>query len=147
MTGRREFGRLHSEIQELLADLWQLPRVAGLQHGFRPPTDCFRTEDPPQLVVVVDIAGVDAAAVRLIVSERDLLISGVRDRPASAARPSYLQMELDYGPFERHVPLGDDVDVERARATYDNGLLTAVLPIASRPPRTGKATIEVTTRG
>src|SRR5438093_26330 len=47
MTGRRELGRLQGEIQELLADLWQIPRVAGLRQGFRPPTDCFRTEDPP----------------------------------------------------------------------------------------------------
>jgi HSP20 family molecular chaperone IbpA len=146
MTARRDYGRLHGEIQELLADLWQLPRVAGLRHGFRPPTDCFRTEDPPQVVVVVDIAGVDPEELHVIVAGRDVLVSGVRNRPGADSRPSYHQMEVDYGPFERHVPLADDIDVEHASATYEHGLLTVVLPVAIRPARKGQGTIEVTRR-
>jgi HSP20 family molecular chaperone IbpA len=146
LTAKRDFGRLHSEVQELLADLWQLPRVAGLRHGFRPPTDCFRTEDPPQVVIVVDVAGVDPDGLRVIVAERDVLVSGLRNRPGRGSRPSYDQMEIDYGPFERHVPLADGIDVERASATYEHGLLTVVLPVATRPVRRGEGTIAVTRR-
>jgi HSP20 family protein len=129
-----------------MADLWQLPRLAGLQAGFRPPTDCFRTGDPPQLVVVVDIAGVDPATIQIMVGERNLLVSGTRERPASKTRQSYRQMEIDYGRFERHVPLGDDVDVEGAKATYEHGLLTIVMPVLAKPARLIKTTIEVRTR-
>src|SRR2546421_11799621 len=48
VTGRkRDIDYLQGEIQELFADLWQVPRFAGLRRGFRPQSDCFRTEDPP----------------------------------------------------------------------------------------------------
>jgi HSP20 family protein len=146
VTGRREFGRLSGEVQELLADLWQLPRLAGLQTGFRPPTDCFRIGDPPQLVVVVDIAGVDPKTIQIRVGERQLLVSGTRGRPSSKARPSYRQMEIDYGKFERQLPLGDDVDVEDAKATYEHGMLTIVMPVLAKPARRITTTIEVRSR-
>jgi HSP20 family protein len=143
MAGRRDFGRLQGEIQELLADLWQIPRVAGLRHGFRPPTDCFRTEDPPQFVVVVDLAGVDPNQVRIVASERTLAISGERVRPRAPARPSYRQMEIDYGPFRRQIVLDEDADTAAARATYDDGLLTIILPLVARPAIPRKAMIEI----
>jgi HSP20 family protein len=146
VTGRRDLGRLQGEIQELLADLWQIPRVAGLRQGFRPPTDCFRTDDPPELVVVVDIAGVMPEQVHILVAEGILSVSGERSRPSSAQRPSYRQIEIDYGLFQRQIALGEEVDAEAARATYENGLLTIVLPLAQKSRSPGKATIEVKTR-
>jgi HSP20 family protein len=147
LTGKREFGRLHGEIQELIADLWQIPRIAGLHHGFRPPTDCFRVDDPAEIVVVVDLAGVDPAAVDVVVADRDLFVAGERTRAASEKRRSYRQMEIDFGRFERHVHLGEEVDVSRATATYEEGILTVVLPVADRAARKGRTPIEVTTRG
>jgi HSP20 family protein len=146
VTGKREFGGLSGEIQELFADLWQISRIAGMQRGFRPPTDCFRTEDPPELVVVVDLAGVDPASVNVVLAGRDLFVAGERARPRSTKRRSYRQMEIDFGPFERHVPLDDEVDVDQATATYERGILTIVLPIAARTASRGRTPIEVTTR-
>lgn len=55
-------------------------------------------------------------------------------------------MEIDYGPFQRKVALAEDVDTSRAHASYTNGLLTIVLPIAERPPRPIRVTVEVDDR-
>ena len=44
-------------------------------------------------------------------------------------------MEIDYGPFRRQVALGADVDVAQARATYERGILTIVLPARAAPGR------------
>jgi HSP20 family protein len=145
VTARRDLGRLQGEIQELLADLWQVPRVAGLRRGFRPPADCFRTEDPPKLVVVVDIAGVAPEQVHILVAKGILVVSGER-RPSAEGRPSYRQIEIDYGPFQRQIVLGDEVDAKAARASYEQGLLTIVLPLTKKARSSGKATIEVKAR-
>ena len=51
--------KLHEEIEELFADLWQVPRFSGLRRGFRPNVDCFHTDDPHELTVVVELPGVD----------------------------------------------------------------------------------------
>ena len=63
---RRDIDRLQGgEIEELFADLWQVPRFSGIRRGFRPPVDCFFTEDPPQLVVVVELAGIEPDSIEL----------------------------------------------------------------------------------
>ena len=139
---RRDIDRLHGEIEELFADLWQVPRFSGLRHGFRPAVDCFRTADPPVLTVVVELPGVDPETVQVAVEERALSISGARPRPRVEGQV-YQQMEIEYGPFERTIQLAFDIDVEGASAGYERGLLTVTLPIAERPARPEAVAIAV----
>jgi HSP20 family protein len=134
---------LQNEIQELFADLWQVPRFSGLRAGFRPQIDCYRTTDPAELVVLVELPGVDPASIQLVVAEGMLQVAGERVRPRSTGLV-YQQMELDYGPFRRQIALGDDVDVTKAQATYEQGILKVVAPIAARPRPTARVTIVVT---
>lgn len=139
---RRDADRLQGEIEELFADLWQVPRFAGLRHGFRPAVDCFVTEEPHELVVVVELAGVDPESLELAVSGRTLTISGERARPRVDGQV-YQQAEIEYGHFERRIPLGFEVAGSSASAVYEAGLLRITLPIAKRAPRRGAVTIVV----
>jgi HSP20 family protein len=145
MARRRDIDRLRGEIDELFDDLWQIPRFTGLRSGFRPQVDCLRSDDPPRVTVIADLAGVDPANVELIVTGRELLLAGERRRPAPDG-VRYQQMEIDYGPFERSIVLPADVDVERAEARYERGLLVVTLPLAQAPPRQAKVPIEVRTK-
>ena len=132
--------RIQEELEELFADLWQVPGFAGLRRGFRPQIDCYRTEEPGAVTLVVDLAGVEPHEVTIEVTERTVLLSGVRRRPPLGCRVSYRQMEIEYGPFQRRVTLAEDVDPAGAEATYERGLLKVVLPLAQKP-RTGRITI------
>lgn len=129
MVGRgRHLGDLQGEIQDLFADLWEVPRFSGLRRGFRPQCDCYRTDDPPALHVVLELAGVDPDAVEIVADGPVLVISGTRPRP-SAARARYHQMEIEYGTFERRLELGETVDTERATASYEHGMLRIRFPL------------------
>jgi HSP20 family protein len=145
VTRRRDIDRLRGEIDELFADLWQIPRFAGRGRGFRPQVDCVRSEDPPQVTVVVDLAGVDPDDVEVVLAGRELVIAGERRRPPLDAG-RYQQMELDYGPFRREISLGDEVDGDRAEARYERGLLVVTVPLAERPPPRERVAIHVRTR-
>ena len=140
MQKRRDVRRIHEELEELFADLWQVPGFAGLRQGFRPNVDCYRTDDPPGVTVVVDLPGIDPDQLSIQVTDRTVLISGVRRRPQPNCRVSYRQMEIEYGPFQRRITLAEDVDPNGGEATYDRGLLTVVLPLAEKPP-VGSVTI------
>jgi HSP20 family protein len=145
MPSRRDADRLKSELEELFADLCQA-RLGLHRSGFRPRVDVFRTEEPPALHLVVELAGVDPADVELAVVEGVLVLSGRRQRgdvPGEARR--YQHMEIDYGSFERRIPLGETVDADAAVATYEHGLLTIVLPLAQQ--RGGPVRLTVTTGG
>jgi HSP20 family protein len=144
MTGRkRDIEDLAGEIQELFADLWQVPRFsAGLLQGHRPQADCYRTEDPPALTVVLELPGADPATVEVVVVGRTLTVGGERTRPRiEGAR--YLAMEIEYGAFQRRLELDEEIDPTLATATYDRGMLKIVLPLAPQAPQ-GKVAIRVT---
>ena len=141
MTSRRDIDWLRGEIDELFSELWKVPRFAA-RGAFRPPVDCYRTEEPPELTVLVELPGVDADEVQIVATPQALLVAGERRRPPGEGRV-YQQMELDYGPFRRELVLSEDVDPEAGRATYDRGLLTIVLPLARRAPQTAPVPIEV----
>ena len=143
MHSRRDRDRLKSEMEELFADLCQVPRLVASRRGFRPAVDVYRAADPPVVTVVVELAGVDPEATELALAEGVLVVRGVRRRSAGEQR--VVHMELDYGPFERQVRIAEPVDAEAAEATYTRGLLVITLPIAERPSRPLR--VEITTRG
>src|SRR5262245_2800421 len=132
MAGRRrDIDDLATEIQELFADLWQVPRFSGMRRGFRPQCDCFRTDDPPAINVVIELPGVDPASVEVAAVGRTLVVSGSRERPKLPGA-HYQQVEIEYGPFQRQIELGADIDPRGAAASYERGMLTIVLPLAAR---------------
>src|SRR5579885_1581651 len=139
---RRDTDKLQDEIEELFADLWQVPRFSGLRHGFRPNVDCFHTDDPHALTVLVELPGVEPQTVRVVAGERLLVVAGERARPQLPGRV-YQQMEIEYGPFARRVRLAEDVDAEHARARYEHGVLTVELPVVRRGASAGRVPIEV----
>jgi HSP20 family protein len=139
---RRDPDKLQGEIEELFADLWQVPRFAGLRQGLRPNVDSFHTADPHVLTVVVELPGVDPETIQVAAGERVLLVAGERRRPRIPGRV-YQQMEIEYGTFQRQVRLVEDVDPSRASASFEHGVLTIVLPVADTAPPRGRVTIEV----
>jgi HSP20 family protein len=145
VTSRRDIDWLRGEIDDLFSELWKVPRFTA-RGAFRPQVDCYRTEDPPELTVVVELPGVDPDEVQIVATPQALLVAGHRRRPPGEGR-AYQQMEVDYGPFRRELLFGVDVDPAGGRASYENGLLTIVLPLAERAPQTTTVPIEVRREG
>jgi HSP20 family protein len=114
MTGRRE--------------LWEVTRFSGMRRGFQPQCDCYRTGDPPELHVLLELPGVDPDAVRIETSGTALVVSGVRARPHPAGA-RYHQVEIEYGVFERRIELAEDVDADEVNATYEAGMLRLEVPL------------------
>ena len=136
--------RIRDELDELFADLCQVSRFSGLRHGFRPRVDSFRSVDPPQLTVVVELPGIEPDTIQIVVDERTLVVAGERPRPAPGpGRVEVQGMEIDYGPFQRRINLPEAVDVEAAHAHYERGLLTVTLPLAPARPRQERTSIRV----
>jgi HSP20 family protein len=146
VAARRDIQRLQEELDELFEGLWRGPRFIRYRPGFRPHLDTFVTDDPRELTIVVELAGVDPDQLEVVVSGDVLIVSGRRDRPAPerGSRISWHQVEIPHGPFLRRVRLPDSADAKNARATYERGLLTVVLPLAPQLAPQGPVPIEVT---
>jgi HSP20 family protein len=143
VTKRRDIEHAADEIEQLFTDLWQVfPFSRGLRRGFRPQVDVFRTDDPPTLTLHIELPGVEPDDVQVVATAQALLIAGERRRPKDGGH--FQQMEIDYGPFQRQITLAEDVDPDRATATYDRGMLIIHLPVAPRP--TPRASVSITVR-
>ena len=144
MEKRRDFEHAAEEIEQLFADLWQVfPFSRSLRRGYRPQVDVYRSEDPPTLIVQIELPGVDPGDVQLIASPQALLIAGERRRPKDCGH--YQQLEIDYGPFQRQITLAEDIDPDDASATFERGILTVLLPIAPQPAPRESVSIVVRT--
>ena len=132
---------LRAEMDELFSGLTRSGRRVA-RRGFRPAVDVFRGGEPAQVVVIVDLAGVDPDDIELTLADGVLAIAGMRRRRLTRSAV-YQQMELDYGPFERRVAVGEDIDPAGAEAGYDRGLLTIRLPVLATPPAPVRVVIAV----
>lgn len=94
---------------------------------WQPPTDIYETAD--DLVVRIEVAGIDADQVRISLVDRVLTVSGMRKDPES--KVGYHRMEIPYGPFQTSALLPRRVDPSQVRAEYSDGFLTIVIPKAS----------------
>lgn len=79
-------------------------------------------------MVKVDLAGISLDEVGIEISGRQLAIVGERQVQETEGRV-YQQVEIPSGPFRRIVELQVDVDADRAKATYEDGVLRIDLPL------------------
>ena len=137
------FERMRREMDELFGDVFGGgilgPRGRG---GFSPAVDVFYEGDPPRAVVHAELAGIDPDEIGLEIEGRELVIAGHR-RAAEAEGRVYQQLEIDFGPFRRVIPLGAEVIPDQARATYTDGILRIELPLARPEVRSRSVPIEV----
>ena len=141
MKRRSDIDHWHDEINQLIDELWHVPRFAGTRRGFRPHVDCVRSDEPAQLHVFVELPGVDPAAIQVVAADRVLVVAGERCRPPIRGR--YRQMEIEYGPFQRRIPLDEPIDTAAAEARYEQGVLKIVLPIAAKAPKRERVSIAI----
>lgn len=122
------FERMRRDMDELFSDVFGGGPRTLRRGGFSPAVDVYYLTDPPRAVVRAELAGVDPDDVALEIRARELILTGVR-HPERADRRAYQQLEIERGEFRRIVALGVDVDADRARATYTDGMLTVELPV------------------
>jgi HSP20 family protein len=112
-----------------LGDSWsRTTYVSRRTSGFSPNVDVYYYGNPQRAVVKVDLAGVELDAVGIEISGRHLAILGERPVQETEGRV-YQQVEIPSGPFRRVVELQVDVDPDRAKATYEDGVLRIELPL------------------
>ena len=112
-----------------LGDQWgRTTFVSRRSSGFSPNVDVYYCGEPQRAIVKVDLAGVRLEEVGIEVSGRHVAIVGERQVQETEGRV-YQQVEIPSGPFRRIVELQVDVDPDRAKASYDDGVLRIELPL------------------
>lgn len=90
----------------------------------QPAADAW--ESPDAVVIELSLPGVDPEAVDVSYEQDSLVISG--ELPGRADEHSWVLRERARGPFQRRFTLNTPIDVEKAEASFKDGILTLSLP-------------------
>ncbi len=98
---------------------------------FQPNADVFIDEEGRRVVVVIEVAGADPDTLRVGFDERYLIAAGRRIEAARLRCGSFVQKEIARGEFFKRIRLPVAVQYEAVAASYEDGLLIVVAPIAA----------------
>jgi HSP20 family protein len=94
------------------------------------------------LEVRAELPGLSEKDLEVSLTDRMLTIKGERREEAEEKKKDYHVQECSYGRIERTVYLPDGLDVEKAKASFKNGVLTIELP-KTEQARAGTRKIQV----
>jgi HSP20 family protein len=93
------------------------------------PMDAWQEDG--QFVVAFDLPGVDIESVDLNVERNVLTVRAERKDP-TGPDTELIASERPRGVFSRQLILGDTLDTENVKASYDLGVLTLRIPVAEQ---------------
>ena len=127
---RSPFLSLHREMNRVFDDFFRdfdmrLPMMggAGLNGGW-PQVDLAETDK--ELTVTAELPGMEEKDVELLLQDGMLTLKGEKRSETEDKDRQF--SERYYGRFERHIPLGAEVQADKAEARFKNGVLTVTLP-------------------
>jgi len=107
---------------------------------FQPRIDV--TDEGDALRIVAELPGMTRDDVELEVIDDMLIVSGDKRFEPSSEEQGCYRVERSFGHFQRAVPLPSGVDLDRAEARFENGVLTLRVPKAAGEPA-AKRRIEI----
>ena len=100
-----------------LRDAWSVPAI-----------DMFQTDD--EIVVKAALPGIKADEVQINVTGEVLTLKGEVKQNQEMEEKAWHIREQRFGSFERSIALPTDVVADKAKADFENGILTITLPKA-----------------
>jgi HSP20 family protein len=84
--------------------------------------------DENNIYVKTELAGMDKKEINVEYKDGILTISGEKKDSRKASENDYRYSEISLGRFQRSVNIGQDINFEKAKAEYKNGLLEIQIP-------------------
>jgi HSP20 family protein len=133
----RELVSLRDDMDRLFRSFFGGP-IEEVEGFWAPTVDI--EEDNDNYFVKAEIPGIKKEDVKISVRGNTLSVSGERKQESETKEKTFHRIERSYGRFMRTITLPSDVDPNKVKATYKDGILTISLP---KPESTKPKEIEV----
>ncbi len=124
---RKEMDRLFADFLEPYPRRWRrlLPRTteAGV---VVPNIDMY--DRKKEIVLKAELPGMEKKDIDISITKDTLTLKGEIRKDEEVKEESYYCCERSYGSFTRTMSLPSEVDSEKTKATFKNGVLEIVLP-------------------
>ena len=123
-----EMMTLREAMDRLFDDAFTRPLSLAGNTWSVPAVDMFQTDN--EVVVKAALPGIKAEEVQINVTGEVLTIKGEVKQKEEAKEKAYHIREQRWGAFDRALVLPTDVVADKAKADFENGILTITLPKA-----------------
>lgn len=132
----RPFQELRKEVDRLFQEFFGKSYFPERWEGIEwvPSIDVSETED--EIIVKADIPGVKPEDIEINLVDNVLTIKGEKKREKEEKKENFYRVERYYGTFMRSIQIPSEVDVEKIKAQYKDGVLKVTLP--KKPESKGK---------
>jgi HSP20 family protein len=113
-----------SRLPHLFGDFGEL----GREEFAIPPIESYVKNG--NFIVRADVPGLQPKDVEVSVIHNVLTIKGERREEKEVKKEDYLHREISYGAFERRVTLPEGAATDKVKATFRNGMIEVVIPMA-----------------
>ena len=124
----REMMTLREAMDRLFDDAFTRPLSLTGNNWSIPAVDMYQTDD--EVVVKAALPGIKADEVQINVTGEVLTIKGETKKENETKEKAYHLREQRWGAFERSIVLPTEVVADKAKADFENGVLTITLPKA-----------------
>ncbi len=124
----REMMTLRDAMDRLFDDAFTRPLRLNDGHWSMPAVDMYQTDN--EIVVKAAVPGVKTEDAQINVTGEVLTIKGEVKEKEEVKEKAYHLREQRWGMFERTLALPTDVIADKAKAEFENGILTITLPKA-----------------
>ena len=126
----KPFGELAS-LREEMDKIWnrffgEWPTMEPFRGEWSPSVDVSETKDA--LLVKAEVPGMNAKDIDISLSNDVLTIRGKKEQEKEQKEENYHRIERSYGSFTRSIRLPREVQSDKIKASYMNGVLTINLP-------------------
>jgi HSP20 family protein len=134
------FQRLSRELDDMF-NTFGIERTftEPLSTGWVPEVEMFTKNN--ELIVRADVPGLKKEDITIELTEEAIVLKGERKQEKEEKREGYYRTERYYGNFYRALPLPEGVNIEKAKAVVNDGVLEITLPIVKVEAKTKKLEI------
>lgn len=132
------FGALQREMNRVFEDLWRGFDLAPFESAgsYAPRLDVSETEE--EVRITAEMPGLEEKDFELSVTGDQLLLRGEKREERESKGEAYHRLERAYGSFQRVVELPCEVEADKAKASYHQGVLSVTLPKAPSARRASR---------
>lgn len=103
-----------------------LSRMKTMAEEVIPAVDLF--EDNGNLVLKAELPGMKKEDIEITLTDGDITISGEKKKEKEVKRKDYYKWESSYGSFCRTFALPTDVQQDKVKSTFKDGILEVIMP-------------------
>jgi len=122
-------------MEELFEDFFRRPfgrpwwpSMPRLFEGIEPSPSVDIFEEGDDIVVKTELPGMTKDDIEVNIAENRITLSGEKKKEEKVEKKDYYRLERSYGSFSRSFDLPTEVQTDKAKASFKNGVLEVRIP-------------------